>query len=186
MMIAPHQQQLEHGSGHNGYLSIAIMIIASILVSYVILMTVLVPSVDITNNRNKLYGALLMGFVMGLIEALMMIGMTARGDRKRFGYWVVAFTLLVLSVMTYLMILFQVGVDQADFMKGMIEHHSMALTMSTRLQPKVRNPQLCTIVQEILSSQQVQIDEMKQLLALPPAQLEQGSSCGTHSGNQTG
>lgn len=161
----------------NGYISILIMIAASFALTYFLLMTILVPFSNRTNNVNKFYAALIMGTTMGAVEAFMMLLSMPRNDPKRFGFWMTAAILVFASLIIYLFILNQVGVTQIEFIKSMIEHHEMAITMSNKVKPKVQNKELCGLVQNIISSQQSEIDQMKHLLTLPCSNFKTPMIC---------
>jgi len=114
-----------------------------------------------TDNLNKFYQAMLMGFWMGLVE-LLMLGIATHS-------WTVGYTLLMILLIVGI-ILFswfiydQVGINENQFMLAMIEHHQMAIEMARLVRPKTNNPKLSRIVEEIINSQEEEIDEMKEIL----------------------
>jgi len=146
-------------STHNPMLSITIMLIASIFIGYYLSMTILLRT-NKTDNRNKMYQSFLMGFWMALVE-LLMIGLLI--------VWLPYFTLLLLilivgiALFTYL-IYYQVGINENQFMLSMIEHHQMAIEMAKQVKSKTQNPQLIKIINDIITSQQQEIDEMYYIL----------------------
>jgi uncharacterized membrane protein YczE len=140
--------------------SLAIMIVASIIVSYFLTMTIILRK-NSTHQRNKLFQALLMGAWMGVI----MIGSMWYLDKKisRSSAFILVILILVVAILTYF-IRQQTTIDQDQFMLGMIEHHQMAIDMANLVKPKVTNAQLGKIVDNIVSSQEKEIAEMYEIL----------------------
>lgn len=144
----------------NPLLNVVIMIIASIFIGYFLTMTIILRSHK-TNNRNKIYQSLLMGLWMGLVE-LLMVGIVMK-------MWIPGYTILLLllllgiAILSYL-VYYQVGITATEFMLGMQEHHAMAIAMAKQVRPKVTDQRLLDIVDNIIQSQQSEIDQMQQLL----------------------
>lgn len=83
---------------------------------------------------------------------------------KHISYVVYGFLGVLVS---FLCIRFQLFIDEKDFLRGMIIHHSMALTMSDRLQEKgIHHNPLAQLVNNILKTQKEEIHIMKQLETL--------------------
>ena len=145
---------------HNSTFGIFIMIIASIFIGYYLTMTVILRDNN-TDNLNRMYQGLLMGFWMGLIE-LLMVGFLMN-------IWMPFYTFLLIIlvigivILTYL-IYNQVGINENQFMLSMISHHQMAIDMTKEVKPKTTDPKLISIMDNILESQQREIDQMKDIL----------------------
>jgi len=56
----------------------------------------------------------------------------------------------------------QVTIDDADYMKAMIPHHSIAIMTSERAQ--INDPRVRQLADEIIKAQRREIAEMKQLI----------------------
>ncbi len=56
----------------------------------------------------------------------------------------------------------QVTVDDTDYMKAMIPHHSIAILTSERA--KISDPRVRELADEIIAAQRREIEEMKQLI----------------------
>ncbi len=56
----------------------------------------------------------------------------------------------------------QAGVSDRQFMRGMIPHHAAAILMSK--QSKAKDPEVIKLQQEIITSQEKEIAQMKQIL----------------------
>lgn len=142
------------------YPSVIVMVIASIIIGYYLSMTVLIAK-NRTHNRNKLYQALLMGVLMGVVELGMFIVFMGQYQTS----YLIVLALLILSagILVYL-ISNQVGIGMNQFMRSMIEHHEMAIQMANQVAPKVQDPELHNIVMSIQHMQQMEIDRMYTLL----------------------
>jgi hypothetical protein len=139
---------------------LVIMFVASFIIGYII-MSVLI-STNRTNNLNKIYGALLMAFLMVAVE---LGGYMVLSRQVGVEYLTIFVVFLLLALVTEYLIVDQVGIDQRQFMLGMIEHHQMAITMAQRQKAKENSPGLTAILDEIIKSQEREISEMRQLLS---------------------
>ncbi len=115
----------------------------------------------IWDNKNLFYQALFMSCAMGAIESVMMLSdssMKTRCEKNLFLF------LLIFALLTLICIRYQIGIDSNDFLKSMIPHHSMAILMVKEVQPKTTDPQILTLMQNIVQSQEHEIQVMKSLL----------------------
>jgi hypothetical protein len=117
-------------------IAIWIMFLASVIIGYVTMPVMLgFTSPYIRNNSNKVISSLLMGCLMGLVEAIMHSSMMS--NIKVFSY-LVGFVILA-SILVYLL-QSQSFLTIDGFLNGMIEHHAMALVMvKPILEKKVGN-----------------------------------------------
>src|SRR3972149_4082593 len=95
-------------------MSLFIMIVASIILSYFFTMTIILRK-NFTHHRNKLYQALLMGAWMGVIMILLM----RHYDKMTVGVLIVLF--IAVGLLSYF-IREQTAIDQDQSLLGMIEH----------------------------------------------------------------
>lgn len=145
---------------HGSKISLIMMIVISVILSYFLTMTIILRR-NATHHRNKLFQSLLMGAWMGVI----MIVLMAITEKKLSKEYAVILMILILAVaiLSY-WIRQQKTIDQDQFMLGMIEHHQMAIDMAKLVKPKVTDSRLKKIVSDIISSQQSEIDHMYQIL----------------------
>src|SRR3972149_5855200 len=114
------------------------MIIISILVMYFLLSNVMIYKLDqINNNVNKVYMSLLMVSVMLCIEFILMIVIM-----KQPISYPLLFGLLLFSLFLVYLIRQQVLINDKQFLKSMIEHHSVALLMAEKILQKTKNPDI--------------------------------------------
>jgi hypothetical protein len=69
--------------------------------------------------------------------------------------------LLVLTIYLYKI---QYGIGDKDYLREMIEHHSMALLTSDSILKKTDNQNVANLAKQILTTQEKEINEMRQLL----------------------
>jgi len=100
----------------------------------------------------------LMTMPMILIEIVVMSSMYMN---KKLNVLIISVS-VVLAVTFFLFIRQQTGVSDKQFVKGMIPHHAAAILMSEK--SKTQDPEIKKLQQEIISSQQREIEQMKTLL----------------------
>lgn len=151
---------MESHQSHPIGLSVTIMILASIVIGYYLTMTIILRN-NITDNRNKLYQSLLMGFWMGLVEFFMIVYFAHLNIMHYLPLLVFLFS--GIAILNYL-IYTQTGINENQFMLTMIEHHSMGIEMAKLAKPKIQNPRLVDIADNIIVHQQEEITEMQSIL----------------------
>ncbi len=151
---------MESYHGHPINLSVTIMVIASIFIGYYLTMTIILRS-NITDNRNKLYQSLLMGFWMGLVEFLM-IAYFAHLNIMHY-LLLLVFLLAGIAIFTYL-IYTQTGINENQFMLSMIEHHQMMVDMVNQVKDKLKDPRVLHLTDHIVEVQNREILEAQNIL----------------------
>lgn len=138
-----------------------LMIILMVIFSYLVMSHVMLTFQNgIYNHTNKIYMALLMGCLMGMIHYIIMIW---NGHRSlNIWYGLVIWT--ILTIIFIILIRKQSMIDDEEFLKGMIEHHDMALLMSEKIINKTNDLQVKNFAKNIISSQQAEINWMKNKL----------------------
>lgn len=147
----------------NPFYSVTIMIVVSIFIGYYFSMTILL-SKNQTFNLQKTYTSLLMGILMGIVElAMFMIFFSQWFDHR---YLILMIILLMFAIGISYLYINQIGVDRSDFLRGMIEHHQMALEMAKKVLPKLKSTdtELITLVKNIDKTQTEEINQMRRLL----------------------
>ena len=109
-------------------------------------------------NLNRLYMALLMVAPM----ALVMLGfMKSMYKDKKLNGIIVGVSLAVIAG-TFMLLRNQSLVDDKQFMKSMIPHHSSAILVSQ--ESNLKDPEVKKLAQQIIESQEKEIAEMKAML----------------------
>ena len=133
------------------------MFFASVIIGYFTMPTILGFSSDVRFHLNKVYGAILMGGYMALVELFM------HGYTSAYQGWVAGWILLILA--TSLLLYYQIGIGENDFLRGMIEHHGMGIRMASRvLERDDLTQDTTTLAKSIVDTQQKEIVVMNELL----------------------
>lgn len=139
--------------------TLTIMFIFSFLIQYFAMPPLMVNSLsDITNNIGKAYLAVIMGLFMVLIEVGMHDMQYGSISTTKYGLII---ALLFLFIYLYRK---QVAIKDKEYVKGMIEHHSMAVFMSEEILKKTDNYNIAKLAKNIIQSQKDEIREMKELI----------------------
>ena len=103
-------------------------------------------------HLNDLYMTLLMtGWMMALYGIFFHPGLDLV-------FWILMITASFYAIRS------QLFIDEGQFLKGMIPHHSMAILMSREMKKKTDNPELIKLLDNIIVTQVKEIKQMKQLL----------------------
>ena len=135
------------------------MVVASFIIQFFIMSLIMSNSVsNITFSVGKFYISVIMALLMGLIEVIM------------HDYHMHLFSLpyylslaIALSLFLYLYKTQQYILDE-DYLKEMIEHHSMALLTSEEILQKTKSERVRKLAENIVSTQEAEIKYMKQML----------------------
>ena len=154
---APHSSM-----GESHYRHLAIMTGLSFVAMYVLMYAMVDRLANVYMNVNQVYMAGLMAAPMVLIELAVMRGMYRD---KRLNA-VAAGGALIAGVAFLFLIRQQAAVGDRQFLRSMIPHHAGAILMCS--EAPVTDAEIRSLCQNILMSQQAEIDQMK-------AMLEKGS-----------
>lgn len=142
-----------------GYGRFAAMIATSTLVMFG-LMYLNTWSLDhIAFSQTRLWMALLMGGTMAVIMMGFMFGMY---PNRRANWAILAGGVVVFAASLWL-VRSQATVGQEAWMRAMIPHHSIAVLTSTRA--TIRDPRVRELADQIIATQEREINEMRALLA---------------------
>ena len=137
----------------NGMMFISMFIIQYVFMSYVMTNT---PE-NITNSIGKIYMCTIMGLFMVVAGVLMQ----HKFNIKQF---IVFGGLLVGCIYLYKI---QYGIDAKEYLKEMVEHHSMALLTSKAIIEKTKDNDVLKLAQRIIQTQEKEINEMRGLINRP-------------------
>jgi uncharacterized protein (DUF305 family) len=113
---------------------------------------------NVVPNINQFYMASLMTMPMIIIELTLMRNMYM--NKKLNTILIVISALLLIGF--YSLIRLQAGVNDKQFLKSMIPHHAGAILMVEKAPSK--DPEIQKLQQEIITSQQREIEQMKAIL----------------------
>jgi uncharacterized protein (DUF305 family) len=153
-----NQQDDRHAAGDRPYLRLAIMALASFAAMYVLMYAMVDRFANVFPNLNQAYMAGLMAAPMVMIELLVMRSMYPNRSLN-VGLMAASVALLGLCWMS---IRAQAAITDHQFLKSMIPHHAGAILMCQ--ETALRDPELERLCKGIVSSQQEEIDFMKNKL----------------------
>lgn len=139
--------------------TILIMFIGSIIVHYFLMPPIMVNNYsNITNNIGKIYMTLIMVVFMILIEIMM--------HDYHYNIISTSWYIMLLSSLVIFIFLYrkQVGIDDKQYLRGMIEHHDMAIFTSKEILNKTDNYEIAKLAKNIISQQNDEIKVMNELL----------------------
>ncbi len=139
----------------NSYKKLFIMLVLSFISMYILMYSMANSLSNVYPNINQFYMAGLMTMPMMIIELALMGKMYIN---KKLNFLLISISSVAL-IAFFLLIQFQTGVSDKQFLKGMIPHHAAAILMSE--QSKSQDPEIKKLQQEIISSQQEEIKVMK-------------------------
>ena len=144
---------------HKGaYLKLLYMTLLSFAAMYVLMYAMVNQLDNVLPNINQFYMAGLMSMPMVLIELGVMSAMYMDKNRNK---WIFILSAIALVVF-FLLIRFQGGVSDRQFLKSMIPHHASAILMCE--ETKLSDPNIQALCSDIITSQQQEIAQMKTLL----------------------
>lgn len=153
-----------HSGGHNShgskmmYLRFAAMILTGMVIMYWTMFAGSWEWSHIRWSESRLFMALTMGGAMGLVMLAWMLNMY---KNPKANIAVVIVSVLLLGGGIFLD-RSQVTVDDTDFMRAMIPHHSLAITRSERAD--IEDVRVCELAVEISEAQRREIFEMDWLI----------------------
>jgi hypothetical protein len=135
------------------------MFIASFIIQYFAMPPIMISSNKyFTNSIGKMYLSVIMGLFMVLVE----VGMHDHQYSVVSTYtylWVII--LLATTIYLYRK---QIGVNDKQYLAGMIEHHSMALQTSAEILEKTDDYNIAKLAKNIIQTQTDELREMEDLL----------------------
>lgn len=141
------------------YLRFAAMIATSTIIMFGLMYLNTYAFEHVYWSETRAYMAMIMGATMAIVMMAFMLGMY---DRKGVNAAIFAVAALIFAGSLY-MVRSQASVDQVDWMKAMIPHHSIAILTSERAE--LTDPRVRELADEIIQAQRREIDEMKTLIA---------------------
>ena len=141
------------------YHTLVVMFIAGFIIQYFGMSVVMTNQLsEITNSLGKVYIAVLMGLTMLVVEFMMHDHQYGVISTK--SYAVLAG---LIGLVTFLYRK-QVAIDDKMYVRGMIEHHSMALLTSKRILEKTDNYDVAKLAKNIIQKQEDEIAVMREIL----------------------
>ncbi len=137
------------------YQKLAWMVVISFIAMFILMYSMVDKMSNVIINVNQFYMAGLMTAPMIIIEIILMRSMYAD---KKLNTIIIGISAVVL-VACFLFIRYQTDVSDKQFLKSMIPHHAAAILMVK--EAKITDPEIKKLADDIISSQQKEIDFMK-------------------------
>jgi len=134
------------------------MVVLSFIAMYFLMYAMVDARRNVYASFNQVYMAGLMTAPMTALELLLMRAMYPSTKLNAF---VLAASAVVLASCWWL-IRAQVGISDKQFLRSMIPHHAGALLMCE--QASLQDPEVKALCEQIRTSQQAEIDQMKAML----------------------
>jgi uncharacterized protein (DUF305 family) len=139
--------------------TIAVMFVGSFLIQYFVMNAIMTNTIgDFTNSVGKAYMAVIMALNMVALEVMMHDRQYSVISTKTY---CIVFGLLAVFIYLYRK---QVGIRDKEYLKGMIEHHSMALLTSKRILEKSDDYNVAKLAKNIIEKQEEEIQFMRNTL----------------------
>ncbi|NCT92719.1 DUF305 domain-containing protein [Cellulomonas sp. APG4] len=140
------------------YLRFGAMLLTAMVVMYFVMFVASWELSHVRFSQSRVFMAITMGGTMGLVMLAWMLNMY---KNAKVNAGIVVASLLLFGGGAALD-RSQVTVDDSAFMRGMIPHHSLAITRSERA--GIQDARVCELAVEIIKAQQREIAEMDWLI----------------------
>jgi hypothetical protein len=141
------------------YHTLVVMFVAGFIIQYFGMSVVMTNQLsEITNSLGKVYVAAFMGLLMLVVEIMMHDHQYGVMSTKTY-----AVLAGLIGLVTFLYRK-QVAIDDKMYVRGMIEHHSMALLTSKRILEKTDNYDVAKLAKNIIQKQEDEIAVMREIL----------------------
>lgn len=151
----------DHSMHSRPYLRLAAMVLLSFIAMYILMYAMVDRFGHVYNSLNQVYMAALMAAPMLVIELVLMGSMYP--DRRRNAVLIAIGVAALLFF--WLLIRWQVAIDDRQFLRSMIPHHSGAILMCE--EANLTDERLRELCRDIIAGQSEEIAEMEALLAGP-------------------
>jgi hypothetical protein len=139
--------------------TLILMFIGNFIVQYFLMSTIMSNGIiNITNSLGKVYISIIMGLYMMIIEIMM--------RDYHYGVFSIKYYVIISALLGVFIYLYrtQKYITDKEYLKEMIEHHSMALLTSNKILEKTDNYNVSKIAKNIIQKQEDEIVDMKNIL----------------------
>ena len=143
----------------NAYASLALQTLVGGIIMYLVMFVMIDRLGSFYNNLNMLYMTLMM---VAPMVVLMILAMGHMFPSRAANYGLLAGSVLIFAG-CFALIRSQTTIDDSQFLRSMIPHHSGAVLMCS--QASLKDPEIVALCDRIIKSQREEIDQMKALLA---------------------
>jgi uncharacterized protein (DUF305 family) len=159
---ANDRESHEHAAHRHGwkgaYGSLAIELAIDFVIMYFVMYTMIATTDHLYLNLNNVYMTLMMVAPMALV---MLILMRSMFPARRLN-WIIGIGAVVIFIGSYAAMRTQAAVDDKEFLRSMIPHHSGAVLMCE--QADIKDPEIIALCEQIIVGQQKEIAQMQEIL----------------------
>ena len=136
-----------------------VMFIGSFIIQYYLMSPIMVNNyIDITNNYGKVYMSFIMALYMVLIDIMMH---DHQYNKISVNLYLILFILIGILIYVYRN---QIGINDKQYLEGMIEHHSMAILTSQEIIKKSDDYNVLKLAKTIVQQQEDEIKKMREII----------------------
>lgn len=163
MATHAHEKSTEGSAPHDGvtngpYRSLAVQTLVGGLIMYLVMFVMIDRASSFYNNFNMVYMTIMMASPMVIIMIMAMRGMFPSSAANT----ALVAGSLILFFGSFALIRTQTTIDDRQFLRSMIPHHSGAILMCE--QANLSDVQLIQLCKGIIQSQRAEIEQMKAML----------------------
>ena len=156
--MSHHSPKQTQGTHSRPYMMFWVNMALSLVVMYVVMFSMIDGPGDFWNNLNMFYMAITMWAPMGIFMLLTMRGMYSNRTANLALYLLFA----ALTVGSLWATRAQALIDDRQFVKSMIPHHSGAILMCR--EASLNDQELASLCNEIMAAQRTEITQMERIL----------------------
>lgn len=153
------ETEVAHMHGPNPYVMLVISLVASFAVMFLLMYAMADSWANVYFNLSNVY---MTGLMAGSMLPIMLLTMRGMFKNKKLNVALWAGAVVVLAGCWFLL-RSEAGVGDRQFMRAMIPHHSAAIQMAR--ESSITDRRVKKLTEDIISSQEREIAEMKALLA---------------------
>jgi hypothetical protein len=147
-----------HGGNHNPYVWLGVSLAASYVAMYMIMYSMADRWANVFFNLSNVY---MTGLMAGSMLPIMLATMPGMFNNKKANVALWAGGIAILASF-WVLLRAEAGVGDRQFMRAMIPHHAAAIQMCK--ESSLSDPRIKGLCEEIIASQEREIEEMKALL----------------------
>lgn len=142
----------------DNYKKFFLMLVISFFIMYIVMFLNVYRLNHIYLSVTRLYMSLLMVSLMSLVMLILMGDMYMNKKINK----IIIIISISIFILTLILLRTQIPVDDEQYLKAMIPHHSSAILTSQNA--KIKDPEVKILAEEIIQAQEKEIEQMKEIL----------------------
>ena len=152
---------MEHHGHHDitkSYKSFGIELVIDFIIMYLVMYTMIASLDHFYLNLNNVYMTLMMVSNMAIV---MLVAMRSMLPSRRLN-WIIIVGAMIIFAVSFVAMRKQTAIDDEEFLKSMIPHHSGAILMCD--QAAITDPEILQLCAGIIQGQAEEISQMQRIL----------------------